>query len=198
VRLHTPIKLIVGLGNPGSEYAETRHNVGAWLVEQLAEQQQQKLRVESKFKARVTRLRLAEHECWLLIPTTYMNHSGDPVQAFSHFHKISPEEILVAHDELDFPTGIVRLKKDGGAGGRNGLKDILAQLSTPNFYRLRIGIGHPGDRNKVIDYVLSSPSRADNKLITQAIDQAISVMPDLISGHFQKAVRELHTARVED
>lgn len=192
--MQSQIKLIVGLGNPGSDYANTRHNAGAWLVEALAEQQQQKLHLEKKFKANITHFKLLEHECWLLIPTTFMNLSGQAVKAFASFYKIAPQEILVAHDELDFTPGIVRLKQGGGAGGHNGLKDIIAQLPSPDFYRLRIGIGHPGNRDDVADYVLHTPSRHEHKQILDAIARALNLIPELIQGKMQHVMRELHSA----
>lgn len=188
----TAIKLIVGLGNPGPEYEQTRHNAGAWLVRQLAEDSRANLRRETKFKGLVSSITVQGHECWLLIPSTFMNLSGQAVSAMAGFYKIAPEEILVAHDELDFAAGIVRLKQGGGHGGHNGLRDIAAHLHSSEFHRIRIGIGHPGDRNEVHDYVLSAPSRHDRQQIDQAIAQLLTTLPDLITGHFQKVMRELH------
>ncbi len=190
---HSPIQLIVGLGNPGQRYANTRHNVGAWLVESLAKQHSAHLKLESKFKGQVARISLHDHDCWLLIPNTFMNLSGQAVKALADFYKIPAEAILVAHDELDFPAGVIRLKQGGGAGGHNGLKDILAQLHTPNFVRLRIGIGHPGDRDLVHDYVLNPPSKHETTLIETAIDNALTIMNDLAEGHLQKAMQTLHS-----
>lgn len=186
------IKLIVGLGNPGSEYAKTRHNVGAWFVEKLAEESHQTLRNESKFFGEVTRIQLSGNPCYLLKPTTYMNESGQSIQAIAKFYKIKPEEILVAHDELDFPVGTVRIKESGGHGGHNGLRDTISHLHTNNFYRLRIGIGHPGNKDHVTPYVLGTPSRGDKELIMKSIDDALRVVPDLIVGESQRAMRWLH------
>lgn len=190
---HLPVQLIVGLGNPGQRYANTRHNVGAWLVESLAQQHQTPLKLETKFKGQIGRITLHGHECWLLIPNTFMNLSGQAVKALADFYKIPAEAILVAHDELDFPAGVIRLKPSGGAGGHNGLKDIIAQLHTPDFLRLRIGIGHPGDRDLVHDYVLNQPSKHDTILIETAINSALNVMNDLAEGHLQKAMQTLHS-----
>lgn len=186
------IKLIVGLGNPGAEYANTRHNVGAWFVEQLANRESQTLRKEIKFFGFVARIANATHQCWLLNPITFMNDSGKAVAALSRFYKISTEEILVAHDELDFPAGKVRLKENGGHGGHNGLRDIIQRLGNNNFYRLRIGIGHPGHKDRVTPYVLSNPSKNDKVLIQEGIDSTMSFIPDLLNGEFQKVMKQLH------
>jgi PTH1 family peptidyl-tRNA hydrolase len=187
------IALIVGLGNPGEKYAKTRHNVGAWLITQLAEQANQPLRRETKLKSHVATLTLADQPCKIAIPTTYMNESGAAVLALAQFYKLAPEQILVAHDDLDFPAGTVRLKQGGGAGGHNGLKDIMACLPNPNFWRLRIGIGHPGNRNDVLDYVLHSPAKADREAILTALTQSIDVLPLLVAGKPQAAMQTLHS-----
>lgn len=186
------VKLIVGLGNPGKEYANTRHNVGAWLVELLAEQQHVKLLPETKVKGQVAKINFDNQECWLMIPTTFMNNSGQAVQAMANFYKIATDEILIAHDELDFPAGVIRLKQDGGHGGHNGLRDIIAQLQGKNFSRLRIGIGRPPS-DQMIDYVLHAPSKQDKKLILQAIENVLPMIPDLVAGNFQKIMQDLHT-----
>ncbi len=186
------IKLIVGLGNPGAEYANTRHNVGAWFIEQLAEQSQQTLRPENKFRGLFTSITVDGNKCYLLEPTTYMNESGQSVNAVAKFYKIEPNEILIAHDELDFPAGTVRIKETGGHGGHNGLRDIINHLHTKDFYRLRIGIGHPGHKDKVTPYVLGRPSNHDYELIQQSISESLSALPDLVSGDFNKAMRTLH------
>lgn len=191
--MHNSIKLIVGLGNPGPEYTNTRHNAGEWLLELFAKQHQQTFHKEKKFKSRITQVNLSGHECWLLIPDTFMNLSGQAVKALASFYKIAPQEILVLHDELDFPPGVVRLKQGGGAGGHNGLRDIIAQLHTPDFYRLRIGIGHPGNRDQVTDYVLHPPAKHEKQLILESINQAVTVLPHIIAGNIQKAMQELHT-----
>lgn len=188
------IQLIVGLGNPGPEYAETRHNAGAWLVANLAEMDHEPLRFENKFSGFCGKVKLAEVECRLVIPSTFMNRSGQSVQAIANFYRILPESILVVHDELDLPVGIARFKQGGGDGGHNGLKDISAKLNDKNYWRLRIGIGHPGQRTEVHDYVLSKPSRADHQQIMNAIETAISVLPQFVKGETQKAIQSLHTS----
>lgn len=191
--MQTAIRLIVGLGNPGEEYTHTRHNAGAWFVEQLAAESSVKFQSESKFQGRVAAIQPENHKCWLLLPNTFMNHSGQAVRAFSQFYQIAPEEILVAHDELDFPPGVVRLKQGGGHGGHNGLRDIIQNLQSDQFHRLRIGIGHPGDRSQVHDYVLSRPSKHDHTLILDAIQQAFIVLPEFVKGDIQKATQKLHS-----
>ena len=159
------IKLIVGLANPGAEYAATRHNAGAWFVDLLAERLRAPLREEAKF--------FGGEDVRLLVPTTFMNLSGKAVAAMASFFRINPDEILVAHDELDLPPGVAKFKLGGGHGGHNGLKDIISKLgNNPNFHRLRIGIGHPGDKNKVVGFVLGKPPVSEQKLIDEAIDEA--------------------------
>jgi peptidyl-tRNA hydrolase, PTH1 family len=186
------IKLIVGLGNPGAEYASTRHNVGAWLVEELATRCQQTLCTETKFHGLVTSVQTNNHKCYLLIPTTYMNESGLSVLSIAKFYKIMPDEIVVAHDELDFPAGKIRLKENGGHGGHNGLRDIINHLHTKDFLRLRIGIGHPGHKDKVTPYVLGRPSSQDYDRIQDAIAEALTVIDDIINGEKNKVMRYLH------
>jgi peptidyl-tRNA hydrolase, PTH1 family len=190
-----PIHLIVGLGNPGTEYAETRHNAGAWLVELLAKNQHQTLRADKNFFGLVANANIAEQDCRLLIPTTFMNRSGKATQALAHFYRIAAENILVVHDELDLPVGTVRLKQGGGDGGHNGLRDISEQLGTNNYWRLRIGIGHPGERDRVHDYVLSKPSRADYQLIMDTIENCLTALPEIVTGEQHKAMQKLHTQK---
>ena len=187
------IQLIVGLGNPGAEYENTRHNAGAWFVLQLAQHAHATLRHESKFHGLHVLTRLNEQDCHLLIPTTYMNLSGKAVKAVSRFYKIPPESILIAHDELDLPVGESRIKFDGGAGGHNGLIDIINHLNTRQFYRLRIGIGHPGNSKEVVDYVLKPPRKSERELIDESLQKAFDSMPLLIEGQFQKAMHKLHS-----
>lgn len=186
------MRLIVGLGNPGPKYAKTRHNVGVWLLTELAEQHHLELREESKFFGRLAQLPGGGQACRLLIPSTYMNESGRAVRAVAEFYRIAPEEILVAHDDLDFPAEVVRLKKGGGHGGHNGLRDIMQSLGSPNFLRLRIGIGHPGNRDQVLNYVLGEPSHQDQTKIMAAITDALNAIPDLIAGDTERAFRYLH------
>jgi PTH1 family peptidyl-tRNA hydrolase len=191
--LSQPIQLIVGLGNPGEKYAKTRHNAGAWLVQQLAEQVGATLRLESKLHGFVALTDYYATPCRLFIPSTYMNDSGKAVAAIANFYKIPPEAILVAHDELDFAAGIIKLKKGGGHGGHNGLRDLMAHLANADFWRLRIGIGHPGSKDKVHDYVLNQPSRADEELIKVANNQALDTLPLLLKGQFELALTQLHS-----
>lgn len=189
----TPIQLIVGLGNPGADYEKTRHNAGAWFVEELAHKFQVSLRPELKFKGLSGCFTNAGSQCRLLIPTTFMNLSGHAIQSIASFYKIPVEGILVAHDELDLPVGTIRLKQGGGHGGHNGLRDTIHQLASKEFHRLRIGINHPGHKDKVLDYVLGRPSKEDQHKITHAIASAIHVLPELLAGDMQKAMRELHS-----
>lgn len=187
------IKLIVGLANPGAEYALTRHNAGAWYVNSLAKSYNQLLKEESKFFGFTARLSLSGDDVRLLVPTTFMNLSGKSVAAIATFYHILPEEILVVHDELDIPPGAAKLKLGGGNGGHNGLKDIQNKLAdNPNFYRLRIGIGHPGDKNKVTGFVLSKPPANEKTLINHAIDEAIRCTDVLLHEGIIKAMNQLH------
>lgn len=190
----TPIKLLVGLGNPGEEYLRTRHNAGAWWVEHLAAELPAQLRVEAKFHAKIATINISGLSAFLVQPTTFMNLSGQAVRAISQFYQLPAESILVVHDELDFPAGSVRLKKGGGHGGHNGLRDIIQHLQTDGFYRLRLGIGHPGERSLVHNYVLGRPSVADYSLICAAINQSMTILPELMGGEIEKAMQKLHTA----
>ncbi len=185
------LKLIVGLGNPGPQYAKTRHNVGAWLVNEWAKQLNLNFRHESKFSGSVTQGNLNNQICYLFIPSTYMNESGRAVEAIAHFYKITAEEIVVAHDELDFPAGVARIKQGGGHGGHNGLRDIIRCIGA-DFYRIRIGIDHPGHKDQVTPYVLGEPAKAETQKILQAIDDVIGVIPELMTGEIEKAYRILH------
>lgn len=187
------IKLIVGLGNPGASYDKTRHNVGAWVVSFLAEKNQLILRKENKFSASIASHAETNTPYYLAIPNTFMNLSGQAVQALAHFYRLKPHDILIVHDELDLPPGTARLKFSGGAGGHNGLKDIIEKLHSPDFYRLRIGIGHPGHRNEVSDYVLSRPSAEDHTKIISSIDASLAVIPYVLRGEIDKAMHQLHT-----
>ena len=186
------IKLIVGLGNPGPDYHKTRHNAGEWLVEQLLAQTGDKLLKEKKFHGLFNTIKIAEQTCHILVPTTFMNLCGQSVAATIRFYKLKPEEVLVVHDELDFPAGQARLKADGGHGGHNGLRDIINHLGTRSFYRLRLGIGHPGHKDRVSAYVLGCPSKKDKEAIQHSIDDALNTVSDLLQGHFEMAMRYLH------
>jgi PTH1 family peptidyl-tRNA hydrolase len=190
----TAIKLIVGLGNPGSEYRGTRHNAGADFVEALARHCGSSLQAESKFYGLTGRITLSGHDLRLLIPTTFMNRSGQSVAAMTQFFKIQPEEILVAHDELDIAPGTARFKRGGGHGGHNGLRDIVPALgNNKDFFRLRIGIGHPGHASRVTGYVLSAPSQPDRSRIDACIEEAIAALPLLLDGDPTKAMTRLHS-----
>ena len=190
----TAIKLIAGLGNPGAEYRGTRHNAGADFVAQLARNAGVELRADSKFFGLAGQLTLAGHDLRLLIPTTFMNRSGKAVAAIAGFYKILPEEILIAHDELDLPAGSARFKRGGGHGGHNGLRDIIPALgNNRDFQRLRIGIGHPGHASKVTGYVLGAPGPADRQRIDECIDEAIAALPLLLDGDEVKAMTRLHS-----
>lgn len=186
------IRMIVGLGNPGPDYDETRHNAGFWLVDLLARRHGADFRVERKFNAETASSRIDGADLLLLKPQTFMNRSGQAVQAASSYLKIPVEEILVAHDDLDLPPGDARLKLGGGHGGHNGLRDLIAHLGA-GFWRLRLGIGHPGNRAEVIDYVLKRPSREDETLIRNAVTEAADVIPIMLGRGEQPAMHRLHT-----
>ncbi|NRA24826.1 MAG: aminoacyl-tRNA hydrolase [Oleispira sp.] len=188
------IKLIVGLGNPGSEYETTRHNAGAWFITEIARAYNIILKADKKFFGISGQGRINGQDIWLLFPTTYMNKSGQAVQALANFYKITAEEILVAHDELDLPSGTARLKNGGGHGGQNGLRDIISCLgNNKNFHRLRIGIGHPGDKSRVTGHVLGHPSANEKIQMDATIDEAGRVLPDAIAGDWGKAMNRLHS-----
>ena len=187
------IKLIVGLGNPGAEYTHTRHNAGFWFIDELAWSWKASLKDEKKFYGAVARVSHEGNDIWLLKPNTFMNRSGQAVAALAQFYKIKPEEILVVHDELDVVCGRIRFKLGGGNGGHNGLKDIQARLGTPNFYRLRLGIDHPGDRNLVVGYVLNKPSAEDRQAIEESVIKSIKGLPLILNGEWEEAIRFLHS-----
>ena len=188
------IDLIVGLGNPGKQYEDTRHNAGAWFVERLARQYSASLSAEAKAPCRSARIKLQGQDVRLLIPSTFMNLSGQAVAPFADFYKIVPERILVVHDELDLPPGTAKLKQGGGHGGHNGLRDIINKLgNNANFARLRIGIGHPGSADKVTGFVLGKAPATEQRMIDEAIDEAIAILPDLLNGQAAKAMNRLHS-----
>ncbi len=189
------ISLIVGLGNPGPEYASTRHNVGFWLADAVAARFGQVFKVEGRFHGELCRLSVRGADLRLLKPSTYMNHSGRSVAAVARYFEIPPERILVAHDELDLPVGSVRLKQGGGHAGHNGLRDTINLLGTRDFWRLRIGIDHPGDRSLVTGYVLGRPSREDALRIEDALRDAEDTLDDLLVGRFQAVMNRLHSGR---
>ena len=187
-----PLKLIVGLGNPGTEYARTRHNAGFQFLDELARRHGALFRSEPRHRAELARARIADTDLWLLKPMNYMNRSGDPVRSVASFYKVPPDSVLVAYDELDFPAGVVRLRMGGGAAGHNGMRDVIAQMGD-GFWRLRIGIGHPGDRSQVLDYVLGRATAMDAQLIQDAISAAADVVPVLLSQGAQIAMNRLHS-----
>jgi peptidyl-tRNA hydrolase, PTH1 family len=186
------LRLIVGLGNPGTEYARTRHNAGFQFADELARRCSANFRSEPRHRGELARGRFGDTEVWLLKPMGYMNHSGDAVQSVAAFYKIPAPSILVAYDELDFPAGVVRLKQGGGAAGHNGMRDVIAQMGDA-FWRLRIGIGHPGDRSLVLDYVLGRPPAAEAQLIQEALQAAADAVPVLLNEGAQAAMMRLHS-----
>lgn len=185
-----PPRLVVGLGNPGAEYTETRHNAGFWFCERLAGKLGARFSHESRFHGLVANAR--EAGVWLLMPQTYMNRSGQAIGALARFYRIEPAEILVVHDELDIPPGQLRLKFGGGLGGHNGLKDTSAHLGTNDYWRLRIGIGHPGDRNEVVNFVLKPARREEQTLIDESLDRALAAWPTLAKGDWNGATQRLN------
>lgn len=191
------LALVVGLGNPGQQYQQNRHNAGAMFLQKLCDQFKGELRAESKFHGKSGRIVIDGAEVRLLFPTTYMNRSGMAVAAMAQYYKIPPERILVAYDELDLPIGTTRLKKGGGAGGHNGVRDVISALGSPEFLRLRFGIAHPGNASKVLDYVLGDFSRDDAISIEREFAKAIDVLPLLVAGRLQVAMSELHTDPAE-
>jgi len=191
--LQATLRLVVGLGNPGPEYAETRHNAGFWFCERLARELGVSFARESRYHGLTAKARLAGADLWLLMPQTFMNRSGQSVQALARFFRIEPAEMLVVHDELDLPPGQMRLKFGGGLGGHNGLKDITSHLGTQDYWRLRIGIGHPGDRDLVTDYVLKRARRDEQEEIEASLDRALLAWPLLAKGEFNAATQRINS-----
>ncbi len=187
------IKLIAGLGNPGTQYEATRHNVGFWFLNELARSKGVPFKHERKFHGEVAKVNLEGQDIWLIKPLTYMNRSGQAVASLANFYKIPPENILVVHDELDIATGLIRLKKGGGHGGHNGLRDMIAQLGDKGFMRLRLGIDHPGHSSDVSHYVLSKPKPEDARLMEYAIDEVLRQLHLIIPGEMEKAMNHLHS-----
>ena len=187
-----PIALVAGLGNPGSKYDDTRHNAGFWFLDQVARRDGATFRGESRFLGDATEVHVGGARVRLLKPTTFMNRSGQSVAALMRFFKLSPEQLLVVHDELDLPPGVVRLKFGGGPGGHNGLKDIIAHVGDRNFHRLRVGIGHPGQRQQVLNYVLNRPQADEQKLIDESLDDCLRFFDDMAKGDFERAMNHLH------
>jgi PTH1 family peptidyl-tRNA hydrolase len=185
------LKLIVGLGNPGEQYARTRHNAGWWFVDALLERQRGSWRHERHMHSELARVRVAESDLWLAKPTAFMNCSGGPAAAIAQFYRIAPQEMLIVHDDIDLPPGVVRLKQGGGHGGHNGLRDVIEHLG-PDFWRLRLGVGHPGARELVLDAVLDRPTAAEQLLIDEAVQRGLDVLPELLSAGAQRAMHQLH------
>lgn len=186
------MRLVVGLGNPGRQYETTRHNAGFWWVDSIADELGVDLSSESRFHGEVGRFRQADADCWLLKPSTFMNESGRAVRALCDFYKLPVSEVLVVHDELDLAPGIFKLKKGGGVAGHNGLRDIAAHMGK-DFWRLRIGIGHPGERGQVSNYVLSPPRKDEAELISAALERSLTIWPQLMRDEFEGAMLRLHT-----
>ncbi len=187
------LRLLVGLGNPGAEHLRTRHNAGFWFIDALAQAHGARFGMESKLHGETAKITIDGQPLWLLKPTTYMNKSGIAVQSALRYWKIEPEDMLVAHDDLDLPAGTARLKFDGGHGGQNGLRDVLAHLGHGKFHRLRIGIGHPGDKSRVLSWVLGRPGVDDEKAIIEAVGRSLDVLPLAVRGDFNEAMKRLHT-----
>ncbi len=187
------IKVIIGLRNPGASYEQTRHNAGGWFVTALAQRHNSRFKLDKKIQAEIAELILDNEQCKLVLPTTFMNHSGQPTRAITQFYQIQPQEVLVVHDELDLAAGRVKLKQGGGHGGHNGLRDITAQLGSPEFLRLRLGIGHPGHKDLVHSFVLNKPSIADRQLIYDAVERGINIIPLVLSGDTARAMNQLNT-----
>lgn len=189
------LRLIVGLGNPGAEYLRTRHNAGFRFVDTLADAAGARFALQSKLHGAACRMEIGGVPVWVLKPGTFMNKSGIAVVAALGYYRIEPEACLVVHDDLDLPPGTARLKFDGGHGGDNGLRDIIAQLGHGRFHRLRLGIGHPGDQRRVVDWVLGRPDAVDEEAIGDAIVRSLDVLPLAVAGEFDKAMQRLHTTR---
>lgn len=191
----TELHAIVGLGNPGDEYARTRHNAGFWCIDRLADRARAAMRREAKFHGEFGRIELGGSDVLLLKPSTFMNRSGQAVQALVQFYKLTPDRVLIVHDELDLPAGTVRLKLGGGHGGHNGLRDVHRALG-PDYRRLRVGIGHPGDKTLVLNYVLGRPSRDDESAIVDGIDLSLDALETWLSRGWERAINQLHSKAV--
>ena len=191
------LRLLVGLGNPGAEHLRTRHNAGFWFIDALAQRESARFGIESKVHGETAKIMLGGASLLLLKPTTFMNKSGIAIASALRYWKIEPEEMLVAHDDLDLPPGAARLKFDGGHGGQNGLRDIFAHLGSGKFHRLRLGIGHPGHKDRVTPWVLGRPGKADEEAILSAVGAALDVLPLAVAGDFSEAMKRLHTEKTE-
>ena len=189
------IQLVAGLGNPGEKYEQTRHNAGFWFVDEVARRFNALFKSESKYKSEVARCTIAGNDCRLQKPMDFMNRSGLPVASLAAFYQIPRNSILIVHDDLDLSPGTIKLKRGGGHGGHNGLRDLIPHLGGNDFLRLRIGIGHPGHRDDVVGYVLKHASRDEQTAIDQAIEEAVKLLPDIVDGNLDKAMKALHTAK---
>ncbi len=189
----TPLALIVGLGNPGSRYRNTRHNAGYWFVDALAQQEGTSFKAQGRLHGALCEFRLADQRLRLLKPDSFMNNSGQAVAAVAHFYRYPPEQILVVHDDIDLPPGALRLKQGGGHGGHNGLRDIIDRLGSRDFQRLRIGVGHPGHRDEVVSYVLRATPADEQALIDEALAEALSCAPRFLAGESAAAMNILHS-----
>lgn len=190
------IRLVVGLGNPGAQYERTRHNAGWWFLDAMLARHRASWRLERAQQVELARVRIGSEELWLAKPQSFMNHSGTPVSAVAHFYRIAPTEILIVHDEIDLPPGVARIKQGGGHGGHNGLRDVIAHIGA-DFWRLRLGVGHPGSRDQVLGAVLDRPPASEQALIEEAMQRALDCLPDLLCGEAQKAMHRLHTGNPE-
>jgi PTH1 family peptidyl-tRNA hydrolase len=191
----TGLALVVGLGNPGDRYAQTRHNAGFWFVDELARRHGGSFRADKKFHGELARISVAGHDCLLLKPMLFMNRSGLSVASVANFYRLAPAAVLIAHDEIDLPPGTLRIKQGGGHGGHNGLRDILPALGSPDFWRLRIGVGHPGHRDQVVNYVLARAGAEEQRLLDEAINDAVDAFPLLLAGEIGKAQQTLHSRK---
>ena len=187
------LKLIVGLGNPGREYARTRHNAGWWCVDELAARSHAVWKRDARPHADLARASLEKHDIWLMKPTSHMNNSGGPIASMANFYRITPSEILVVQDEIDLPPGVAKLKQGGGHGGHNGLRDVIAHIG-PDFWRLRLGVGHPGSKEQVIGSVLDRPTAAEHRAIEDAMSRALEIVPELLHAGAERAMHKLHSA----
>jgi len=191
----TGLALVVGLGNPGDRYAQTRHNAGFWFVDELARRHGGSFRADKKFHGELARISVAGRDCLLLKPMLFMNRSGLSVASVANFYRLVPAAVMIAHDEIDLPPGTLRIKQGGGHGGHNGLRDILPALGSPDFWRLRIGVGHPGHRDQVVNYVLARAGAAEQRLLDEAINDAVDAFPLLLAGEIGKAQQTLHSRK---
>ena len=189
--------VIAGLGNPGSKYAETRHNAGFWFLDELARAKGLKFRLQKKLLAETSRVNLYGNACLLVKPDTFMIHSGQAIRAITDYYQVDVSNLLVAYDELDLPAGVARLKQGGGHGGHNGMRDLFRHMPNREFLRLRIGIGHPGFKDAVTNYVLSRPPAVDERLVRDSISEAVDVLPDVLGGQLSRAIKTLHTNEID-